>query len=148
MCGPAGSGKTTIARRLEAEGMSRLSFDQTAWEQGHRSMPLPEHVRDSIDRALRARLLQHVAAGEDVVLDFSFWSRAMRDDWRRLLAPHGIEPEIFYVATPREVVMARIRRRATTHGDDFRLDEATAELYFDHFEPPADDEGHVLVVNP
>lgn len=40
MCGPPGSGKSTYARRLEAE--------------------------------LRRRLLELVAAGRDVVLDFSF----------------------------------------------------------------------------
>lgn len=27
MCGPAGSGKSTYARRLEAQGMVRLSID-------------------------------------------------------------------------------------------------------------------------
>lgn len=127
--------------------MHRLSFDQTAWEQGHRSMPLPEHVRAAVDRQLRARLLHLVQSGEDVVLDFSFWSRAMRDDWRELLAPHGVEPEIFYLTTPREVVLRRVRDRLASHGDDFQLDEATAERYFDHFEPPTDDEGRVTFVD-
>ena len=27
MCGPAGSGKSTVARQLEQQGMTRLSFD-------------------------------------------------------------------------------------------------------------------------
>lgn len=146
MCGPAGSGKSTIARQMEADGMNRLSFDQTAWDQGHRSMPLPVDVHGAIDRRLRARLTDLVSAGEDVVLDFSFWSLEMRDDWRRLLAPFGIEPEIHYVSTPRNVVLERIRQRATRHPDDFQLDEVTAMAYFDDFEPPTTSEGHVIVV--
>jgi dephospho-CoA kinase len=30
MCGPAGSGKSTVARQFERQGMIRLSFDQEA----------------------------------------------------------------------------------------------------------------------
>lgn len=56
MCGPAGSGKSTIARRYERQGMTRLSFDQEAWSRGHTVMPLPDDVRRDIERALRARL--------------------------------------------------------------------------------------------
>lgn len=126
--------------------MTRLSFDQTAWDRGHRMMPLAEPVREAIDRELRAQLVALVESGEDVVLDFSFWSRAMRDDWRQLLAPHGIEPEIRYLDTPRDVVLGRLRERKAAHGDDFELDDSTAELYFDQFQPPGVDEGRVIVV--
>jgi gluconate kinase len=34
MCGPAGSGKSTVARQYEHQGMVRLSFDQEAWSRG------------------------------------------------------------------------------------------------------------------
>ncbi len=93
MCGPAGSGKTTWARRLETAGMTRLSFDVEMWRRGITTVPLPPEVRAEIETDLRARLLQLVGDGADVVLDFSFWSRAMRDDYRRLLAPLGVVPE-------------------------------------------------------
>ena len=88
MCGPSGSGKSTYARRLEGDGMVRLSFDVEMWHRGISTVPLPPDVRDEIEAGLRARLLELVAAGRDVVLDFSFWSRRMRDDYRRLLAAH------------------------------------------------------------
>ena len=32
MCGVAGSGKTTYAQRLEAEGYVRLSIDEEIWQ--------------------------------------------------------------------------------------------------------------------
>ena len=82
MCGPSGSGKTTYARRLEREGMVRLSFDVEMWRRGITAVPLPPEVRAEIETELRARLLELVAAGRDVVLDFSFWSRRMREDYR------------------------------------------------------------------
>lgn len=71
MCGPA-----TYARRLEAQGMVRLSTDSELWRRGH-PKPIPStEVHNEIETQLRQRLLELVAAGRDVVLDFSFWSRA------------------------------------------------------------------------
>lgn len=145
MCGPAGSGKSTVARELETGGMVRLSFDQEAWDRGLRVMPLPEHVRADIDAHLRRCLVQLLEQGRDVVLDFSFWSRAMRDDWRRLLAGYHIVPETIYLATDRQTCLDRTGARALNCGDDFTLAPEVAAGYFDHFEPPTQDEGPLTV---
>ena len=146
MCGPSGSGKSTYARRLEREGMTRLSFDVEMWRRGISTVPLPPDVRDEIEADLRARLLELVAAGSDVVLDFSFWSRRMRDDYRRLLEPTGVVPETIYLATDRETVLDRMRARRGSHHDDYVLTEELAGQYFDHFEPPTADEGPLEVI--
>lgn len=146
MCGPSGSGKSTYARRLEAAGMVRLSFDAEMWQRGISTVPLPPDVRDEIETGLRARLLELVAAGRDVVLDFSFWSRRMRDDYRRLLEPTGVVPETVYLATDRETVLDRMRGRRGSHPDDYVLSDALAAQHFDHFEPPSADEGPLVVV--
>lgn len=146
MCGPAGSGKSTVARDLERNGMVRLSFDQEAWDRGFRTMPLPGEVHRSIETELRERLASHVAEGTDVVLDFSFWSRAMRDDYRALLRSVGIEPETVYLATDRDTCLSRVRARVIDHADDFRLSEELAATYFDHFEVPTPQEGPLTVL--
>ena len=93
MCGPAGSGKSTYAQRFESEGMVRLSFDVEMWRRGIWTVPLAQDTRDEIEAGLRARLLELVAEGTDVVLDFSFWSCRMREAYRRLLEPTGVVPE-------------------------------------------------------
>lgn len=146
MCGPSGSGKSTYAARLEAEGMVRLSFDVEMWRRGISVVPLPAELRAEIEAELRARLLELVAAGTDVVLDFSFWSRAMRADYRALLEPTGIVPETIYLATDRSIVLGRLRARRGGHSDDFVLSEELAATYFDHFEPPTPDEGPLTVI--
>ena len=146
MCGPAGSGKSTVARQYEREGMTRLSFDQEAWSRGITTMPLDEDTHRDIERAVRTRLDELVRAGADVVLDFSFWSRRMRDDYRALLRPHGVIPETVYLATDRATVLARVRARSAGDGDDFQLTEELAAAYFDHFEPPTPAEGPLTVV--
>ena len=146
MCGPAGSGKSTIARQYERQGMTRLSFDQEAWSRGTTTMPLPEDVHRDIEGALRARLLDLVRAGSDVVLDFSFWSRRMRDDYRELLRPFGVVPETVYLATDRATALRRVAARAAGDGDDFQLSAELAAAYFDHFEAPTVAEGPLTVL--
>lgn len=145
MCGPAGSGKSTIARRLEAEGMVRLSFDQEAWKRGIRQMPLSDDASREIESDLRERLVGLVREGRDAVLDFSFWSRAMREEWRGLLKSFGVIPETIYLPTDRATCLDRVMARARAHGDDYVLDPETVLVYFDHFEPPTADEGPLTV---
>ncbi len=146
MCGPAGSGKTTYARRLERDGMVRLSVDAEAWRRGITAMPLAPAVAADIEAGLRTQLLEHVASGTNVVVDLSFWSRRVRDDYRKLLAPAGVIPETVYLATDRDTVLARLRARRGGHGDDFALTEQLAAEYFDHFEVPTPQEGPLTVV--
>lgn len=126
--------------------MVRLSFDAEMWRRGISTVPLAPAVRDEIESGLRARLLALVADGRDVVLDFSFWSRRMRDDYRALLAPTGVVPETVYLATDRATVLERVRARRGEHSDDFVLPVELAEAYVDHFEPPTADEGPLEVI--
>lgn len=146
MCGPAGSGKSTVARRYERQGMIRLSFDQEAWSRGVTAMPLAQDVRRDIENALRQRLAALVRAGSDVVLDFSFWSRRMRDEYREFLRPLGVVPETVYLATDRATVLQRVADRAARDGDDFQLSPQLAAYYYDHFEAPTAAEGPLTVI--
>lgn len=146
MCGPAGAGKTTYARRLEAEGMVRLSFDAGIWARGITGGEVPQAVREEIRTELRAELLRLLDDGRDVVLDFSFWLRAMREEWRALLAEHGVVPETIYLATDRGTVLARVAERRADHADDFPVDLATAAAYVDGFEAPTPEEGPLTIV--
>ena len=146
MCGPTGAGKSTRAKALERAGMVRLSFDVEAWRRGITTMPLSKDVRDDIERNLRSQLLALVAAGVDVVLDFSFWSREMRDDYRRLLERIGVIAETMYLATERATILERVAARRTSHADDYELDEFIAGSYFDRFEPPTPAEGPLTVI--
>lgn len=126
--------------------MVRLSFDQEAWSRGITTMPLPDDARRDIETVLRARLVDLVQAGADVVLDFSFWSRRMRDEYRELLRPWGVVPETVYLATDRATVLRRIAARAARDGDDFTISTELAASYFDHFEIPTTAEGPLTVL--
>ncbi|GGO88526.1 hypothetical protein GCM10011584_15730 [Nocardioides phosphati] len=145
MCGPGGAGKTTHAKGLEREGWTRLSFELEYWERGITTMPSPDTVAE-VAADLKARLLRHVAAGDDVVLDFGFWFLRQRDEYRALLAPHGVVPETVYVATSLETILSRISQRHGRYADDWPLTEQAATEYFARFEPPTPEEGPLRVV--
>ena len=145
MCGPAGSGKTTYAQRLENEGMTRLSFDVEMWKRGITTVPLTPETRAEIETVLRERLLQLVSDGVDVVLDFSFWSRQMREEWRQILQPTGVVPETIFLDTDLATILERLRARRGDHPDDYAIPEDLAAHYFDHFEAPTPEEGPLTV---
>jgi predicted kinase len=109
-------------------------------------MPLPPEVHRDIEDVLRARLVELVRDGADVVVDFSFWSRVMREEYRELLRPLGVVPETVYLATDRATVLRRIAARAAGDGDDFAVSTELAAFYFDHFEPPTAEEGPLTVI--
>ena len=146
MCGPAGSGKTTFARKLEAGGADRLSFDEESFKRGIFKHPLPDEIREAIKQELDARLLELIKSGQDVVLDYSFWSKEMRKEYTDLLKSNGIHPIIYYVECPKEIAMERLQKREGIHGGDIMLPAETASIYYDHFQEPEEHEGHIIRV--
>ena len=54
--------------------------------------PCPRPHRD-LEQVLRRAWWISSGPASNVVLDFSFWSCAMRDEYRELLRPLGLEPE-------------------------------------------------------
>lgn len=149
MCGPAGSGKSTYATSLAANGWVRLSIDEEAWRMGHREMPLPRVIADRIRADQRERLVQLVEAGRDVVVDYSFWRRADRDEYRELVRAHGGTTEVVYVRVSNDEVRRRMRRRnhARLDADSFRIDAGLLDSYLDAFEHPEPDETDVRTIH-
>lgn len=147
LCGPAGSGKSTVARSCRDAGYEVLSFDEEACQRGHTSHPVPEEVGQAIHRDLQSRLLSLVAAGESVVVDTSFWSRRSRDDYRACLRPAGIVPVVYYLDTPRSVIFERLSRRRGHGPHDVVVPPDRAASYVDGFEVPTPAEGPLRVVD-
>lgn len=146
MCGPAGAGKSTFAKKFERKGMTILSYDKESFKRGLNVHPLPKEIEKDIKTYLDRRLIELIELNRDIVLDYSFWSKEMRMEYIALLKKYNIEPQIYYIATPKEVVMERIRKRNGNHENDIILTEETASLYYDHFQPPTTEEGEVIVV--
>jgi predicted kinase len=147
MCGLAGAGKSTYARELEARGWVRFTIDSEAWEMGFvEAAAIPAHVAADIRARQRDAIARAVDAGEDVVVDYSFWSRAQREDYRALGRSHGATVEVVYLETPETVVRRRLAARQGAGADDFVVDAELFDRYVEAFEAPGPDERDVTVI--
>ena len=147
MCGTAGSGKSTYAQMLEQQGFVRLSYDVESFNKGFKIHPLPTDVHNEIKTSLDLKLKILIKKNKDVVLDYSFWSRKMRDEYKNMLLPFGVKPEIIVIVTPKEIVLQRIHDRKGKNPNDIILDEQTAAHYYENFQPPTLDEGEITIIN-
>lgn len=145
-CGPPGSGKSTYARALEAAGWLRFSIDREAFELGFMAAPLPAGVDDAIRDRQRAQIRDALAAGADVVVDYAFWSRAQRDEYRALGRACGATVDVVHLAVPHDVARRRVRARTGGHADDMLVGSDVFDRYLAGFEPPGPDEDDVIVV--
>jgi predicted kinase len=152
MCGIAGAGKTTYAKALEAQGWLRLSIDEEVWARFGRygidydAAQYAEHSA-AAESALRQRLMDLIAAGHDVVVDFSFWQRAARERYKRLVEESGGQWQLIYLKVAPEVLRERLARRNAQFDANapFPITEAILDHYLAAFEEPHD-EGETVVL--
>ena len=135
MCGPPGSGKTTLARRLTAR-LSAISFSPDEWlTQLGAGMdhPLREPLGD-----LQWRLAQELLAkGQNVLMESGHWMREERDEKRLVARALGVSVELQYLSVPLEELHRRIAQR-TAEGTwgSYPLTPEELDKWFAFFEPP------------
>ncbi|MCH1883710.1 ATP-binding protein [Agrococcus sp. ARC_14] len=111
LCGPAGAGKTTLARELEASGALVLSYDREAWARGVRDGRPTQALMHEIDDDFHRQIADAVAADRHVVLDASLSTRAVRDRWRMRCGAMGVPVTLVVVRAPLETLAQRVAER-------------------------------------
>jgi predicted kinase len=144
ICGLPCAGKTTLARRLEHElGALRLTPDE--WHLRLFGPDLGDAAHDTRHTEIEA-LLWDIAArvlvlGVDAILDFGFWSRVERDDFRARAARLGARSKVHALILPEAVLLERLaRRNAERPPGTFVIPEAQLKGWFRLFEAPSEDE--------
>jgi predicted kinase len=144
MVGLPCSGKTTLAKQLEQE-FSALRLTPDEWHIRLFGQDVNEKEHDDRHNLVEA-LLWSVAArvlvlGLDVILDFGFWSRIERNDFRSRAIKLGTDLKIHYLEVSDEVLVARLAiRNAQFPGSTFRIPETKLKEWAAIFEPPSQEE--------
>ena len=151
MVGLPGSGKTTLARKLEAECSAlRLTVDE--WHirlfgnDVHDHSDEADFARHNARHAAIEALLWETAAralvlGVDVILDFGFWTRRERDEFRAKAHDLGAGFRIHFSDVSEELLLERIRaRNAQRPPGAFHIPETKLKEWMLLFEPPLRDE--------
>jgi predicted kinase len=146
--GYLGVGKTTLARRLEAEHAA-IRFTHDEWMRSLYGNDPPQAVfadyAGRVSGLIEVTWTRCLELGLNVVLDFGFWSRSERDRTRALVAGLGGECRLYRLTCPDEIARRRIERRNHNLDGSLFIAPATYEALKARFEPLGPDERSIEV---
>jgi predicted kinase len=152
MCGVAGSGKTTFAQQLEKEGFVRLSIDEEIWAtNGRYGIDFPiekiEDYKKDAEVKLRNQLIKLLHDKQQVVIDFSFWDRARRNQYKQLIEESGGKWMLIYLKVHPNDLRERLKIRSKRFdANSFPITEEVLISYLNGFETPKG-EGEIVIEN-
>ncbi|MBW3111537.1 ATP-binding protein [Bacillus sp. MCCB 382] len=152
MCGVAGSGKTTFSKIIEQEGFVRLSIDEEIWATNGRwgiDFPMEkfEEYRKEAEGKLRNLLIELIHDKQQVVIDFSFWDRIRRDQYKKLIEDSGGKWKLVYLNVQHQDLRERLTlRNQRFDANSFPISEELLTSYLKGFEIPHG-EGEIVIDN-
>jgi predicted kinase len=141
LTGLPGSGKTTFAKALERNGVTRLSVDERILARHGRlgrDYPEADHLAllGPIVEEVRQQLVELIQAGRSVVLDHGLGRRAERDDYKRLVVEHGGTWRLVHFPIDRVELLRRLAVRNDEENTGTMSPE-TLTWIAEHSEEPA-----------
>lgn len=144
MVGLPCSGKTTLAQKLEHEQSAlRLTTDEWHISLFGQDAEDPEHnSRHSIIEMMLWKIASRaLELGTNVILDFGFWAREEREDYRSRAKAVGASSEIHFLDVPADELMRRLSvRNSQSSPTSFHIPEEMMEPWIALFQRPTSDE--------
>lgn len=150
MCGKMAAGKSTHAKELASAKHAIIFVQDEILDALY-----PREIEDLEDfveysgrvkEALAPHVVELLARGISVVLDFPGNTRAQRDWFRGLFERAGVDHELHYIDAPNDLCKRQLRTRSRLLPAGARW---TSEAEFDavtaHFRAPAEDEGFNVI---
>jgi predicted kinase len=111
VCGLPGSGKTTLAKRLEGS-LRAIRFSADEWMDSLSLIIYDEAAREKIE-ALQWKFARDLLAlGLTVIIEWGTWARSERDTLRLGARALGAAVELHYLSAPVDVLFDRIQQRS------------------------------------
>ena len=138
------AGKTTLAKQLEEE-FSALRLTPDEWNTRLFGQDVEEKEHDERHFLIEAMLWEIAARalelGVNVILDYGFWAKVEREDYRGRARQIGAGSEIHFVDAPEAVLFERLAARniQLPPGAAY-IPEAKLNEWIPIFQPPSPDE--------
>lgn len=146
LCGKAGAGKSTVAKRLAREHEGVL-ISEDVWLvrlYGQEMKTFEDYQRyaQRLKTVVGPLAIDLLASGRSVVLDFPANTRTSRAWFRSVFEQAGVPHVLHLLDTPEQTCLARIAERnvARPEGSHHLTEEQFVQIS-SHFQPPAQDEG-------
>jgi predicted kinase len=144
MVGLPCAGKTTLALELEREHSAiRLTVDEWHLRLFGQDAEDPEHdARHSLIESLLWEVASRaLALGTNVILDFGFWAREEREDYRSRAKELGASSEVHFLDVPHDELLRRLaQRNMQPSKHSFRIPEEMMKPWIVSFQKPTTDE--------
>jgi predicted kinase len=144
MVGLPCSGKTTLAQKLEIEQSAlRLTPDEWQLTLFGQDAEEPEHNarHDLIEAMLWKLASRALVLGTNVILDFGFWAREEREDFRSRAKQLGASSEVHFLDAPEDELLKRLAKRNLQPVQGaFYIPEEMLKPWIAFFQKPTPDE--------
>ena len=142
------AGKTTFAKQLELEQHAlRLTPDEWHTRLFGLDFTLDfQHPDHDARHGLIEDLMWSVAAraltlGTNVILDFGFWGKSEREDYRARAAQLGARSIVHFLDVPEETLLARLEaRNSNLPAGAFQIPASKLKEWMQVFQAPSEDE--------
>ena len=151
VCGISGSGKTFYAKKLERQGVVRLSIDEELWPDFFLLDPLlsGEHravLKEQATARIKSRAANLAAEGRSVCIDMPFCKRSQREELREYAKKIGAEPVLIYMKAELSVLKERLAARKGKNGPNaLFVSEEELMRYWNGFERPLSEENATVI---
>ena len=144
MVGLPFSGKTTLARELERECSAiRLTTDEWHVRLFGQDAREPEHdARHSLIESMLWNIASRaLELGTNVILDFGFWAREEREDFRSRAKKLGASSEVHFLDVSEAELLRRLELRNSLPSQDyFYISAEMMKPWIAFFQRPTADE--------
>lgn len=147
ICGFLGAGKTTYSKKL-ADITGALYLNPDDWcMQLFSKEEYEQHWEQCFAQTIEFlwdKIKEVSKHHQDVIFDMGFWTKASREEARNRAIQFEMEPILYYIYAPDDILKQRISRRT---GAIAQKNYQQFEQIKSAFEAPQSDEPHILVKN-
>lgn len=144
LCGLPGSGKTTLAKRMEAE-LDALRFCPDEWIEAiladERDIAERDRLRDPIENLQWEIAQTYLQKGLTVILENGFWAEEERSAYALQAVELGAKIELYFLDVPADELWRRIlARNEGLINKTFEMTREEVEKGWRLFQPPTQHE--------